>query len=299
MCQCPKITLVTPSLNAEKTIARTLRSVERQEYPNLQLICVDGKSSDTTLDIIQQFQHIVSLVISEKDKNVSEAVNKGFRRAEGDIYCYLNADDTMEAGALHTVAKMFVENPEVDVITGGCRRVFADGSELITQVPDTYLDVLSMKNGIEQPSTFWRASVHQQCGELDESYFLAFDWEWWNRLYESGARFKCIPDVLSVYYFCEDNLTSQAGSRVIDEIDRVTKRYGPVRGYIADIYRLLFHVFDMHGCYDQPFDQLTRPKRFVFGAALWPLYKIFGRTLIDSYNWNWASKQIRGIVWYK
>ena len=295
----PRISLVTASLNAEKTIDRTLRSIEAQAYPNLQMICVDGNSSDSTPSIIERYRHVVNHVIREKDKNVADALNKGFKLADGEIFCYLNADDTLTPGALACVAHIFMENVDIDVVTGGCRRVFADGSELITQVPENYLDVLSMRNGIEQPSTFWRATAHRRLGELDESYQLAFDWEWWNRLYASGALFMRISDVLSVYYFSEDNLTSRAGQRVIDEMYRVTKTYGPFKGYISDVYRFLFRVFDMQGCYDQPFHDLPLAKRLMFGATLFIMYKIFGRQAINSYNWNWASKQVRGLDWYK
>ena len=111
--------------------------------------------------------------------------------------------------------------------------------------------------------------------------------------------FKRIPDVLSVYYFSDDNLTSRAGFRVIDEMYRVTKTYGPFKGYIADVHRFLFRVFDMHGYYDQPFSELPRLKRLIFGGVLWVLCKLFGRQLVNAYNWNWASKQVRGLVWYK
>lgn len=295
----PRISLVTPSLNAEKTIERTLRSVEGQNYPNLQMICVDGKSSDGTPTIIERYRHIVSVVISERDRNVAEALNKGFNLADGDIFCYLNADDALTPGALLFVAQVFMDSPNIEVITGGCRRLFADGTELITQVPEHYLDVLSMFDGIEQPSTFWRAGTHRRLGKLDESYQLAFDWEWWNRLHASGAHFKCVSEVLSVYYFSDDNLTSKAGIKIIDEMYRVTKNYGPFWGYIADVYRLLFRTFDMHGFYDKPFHQLPVGKRLLFGSTLSVLCAIFGRQCIYSYNWNWASKQIRGRVWYK
>jgi glycosyltransferase involved in cell wall biosynthesis len=297
--QLPRISLITASLNAEKTIERTLRSIEMQGYPNLQMISVDGKSSDATADIIARYRHIVSVVVSEKDKNVAEAINKGFKLADGDIFFYLNADDALTPGTLHTIAKTFLENADIDVVTGACRRVFADGSELVTQVPDHFLDVISMLNAIEQPSTFWRASVHRKLGTLDESFILAFDWEWWNRLYAAGARFKRMTDVLSVYYFTDDNLTSKGGMRVIDEMYRITKKYGPYKGYIANVYKFLFRTFDMHGYYDKPYAQLPIIKRIVFGSTLTMLCAIFGRQCVYSYNWNWASKQIRGIVWYK
>ena len=295
----PKISVVMACLNAEETIGRTLQSIEEQEYINLELIIIDGLSADRTLEIVCQYENLVSQIISETDKNVSEAINKGFKLTTGNIFCYLNADDSFAPGALHRIAKEFHEHPEVDVVTGGCQRVFADGSTLVTQVPDYFERVMALRNDIEQPSTFWRASIHQKAGELDESYSLAFDWEWWNRLHSYGATFRVIEDVLSIYYFTDDNLTSRAGMRVVDEMYRVTKTYGSHRGYLADVYCVLFRVFDMKGFYDQPFDQLSLIKKGIFGGVLKVLCGIFGRENINAYNWNWASKQIRGITWYK
>ena len=295
----PRITIVTPSLNAEKTIERTLRSVEDQAYPNLQMICVDGNSSDNTQAIIERYRHIVNHVIFEKDKNTADALNKGFKLADGEILCYLNADDALVSGALMCVAHNFLRNPDIDVLTGGCHRIFADGSDMVTQVPENFLDTLSMRNMIEQPSTFWRTVAHRHAGVFDDSYQLAFDWECWNRLYASGAQFMRSPDVLSEYYFSDDNLTSRGGCRVIEEMYRVTKTYGPFGGYIADVYRFLFHAFDMRGYYDQSFESLSQVKKLLFGCSLLILYKLFGKQTISSYNWNWASKQIRGLVWYK
>jgi glycosyltransferase involved in cell wall biosynthesis len=295
----PRISVVTACLNAEKTIERTLKSIEVQGYDNLQLIVVDGLSRDRTIEIVRQYGHLVSHFISEKDRGVAHAINKGFRLATGDILCYLNADDCFAPGALHRVAEQFSAQPEMDVIAGGCQRVYADGTTVRTQVPERFERLMALRNDIEQPSTFWRASIHRKSGELDESYALAFDWEWWNRLRSAGARFKAIEDVLSIYYFTDDNLTSRAGMRVVNEMYRVTKTYGPYGGHLAHVYRMLFRFFDMKGYYDQPFAQLGLVEKYFFGGTLSVLYTIFGRETINAYNWNWASKQIRGITWYK
>jgi glycosyltransferase involved in cell wall biosynthesis len=295
----PSITLVTPSRNAAATIDRTLRSIEAQAYPRLQLICVDGGSDDGTLEVIARYPQLVSETIVGRDRNVADALNKGFRRAEGEILGYLNADDALRPGALATVAAILADEPGTDVVTGGCRRIFADGSETVTQVPEGFLADLSMRNGIEQPSTFWRASAHRRAGELDDAYSLVFDWEWWNRLHATGARFRRTDAVLSDYHFSDDNLTSRAGMRAIDEMYRLTRRYGPYGGRIAYAYRFLFRAFDLRGYYDRPFHELSPHRRLVFGAALRALHRIFDRHSVHCYNWNWASKQVRGLVWYK
>lgn len=298
----PKISLITPCLNSASTIERTLQSVQRQHYANLEYIVCDGASSDGTLEVLRRYERdrLIDHLRSEKDTGVANAINEGFERATGEIFCYLNADDTLEDGCLNFVADYFSSHPKIDVFTGGCRRVFADGSETITNPPEgEYVSTVALRNYFEQPSTFWRAAAHRAAGKLDETYHLAFDWEWWNRLNASGARFGYTARVLSVYYFSDDNLTSRAGQRVIDEMYRVTKSYAPKRGEIADVYKLLFNVFDMNGFYDRPFAELPAIRQVVFGAALAVLYAIYGREAVNAYNWNWASKQIRGVTWYK
>ncbi len=294
----PRISLVTPCLNAVATIDRTLNSIAAQNYPNFDYSVRDAASTDGTVEKIKARGALVSSFVSEKDNGPSDALNKGFAAASGDIFCYLNADDEFAPGALDAVGAFFAANPEVDVLTGGCKRVFADGSEVITQPADDYVSILPYRNHFEQPSTFWRAAIHRRAGLFDESYKLAFDWEWWNRLNRAGAKFARIPDVLSVYHFSGDNLTSRAGERTIDEMYRVTKSYAPRNGAIADVYKFLFSTFDMRGFYDKPFAQLGAPRQLVLGATLSILYALHGRTAVNAYNWNWASKQIRGLKWH-
>ena len=292
-----RLSVVTASFNAVGTVGRTLESIRGQGWPNLQMICIDGGSTDGTVQAIRGYGEFVDYLVSEPDRGVADALNKGFRVADGDVLCWLNADDEFAPGAVAHVMELFERHPEVDVVTGGCRRVYADGSEAVTQVPAGFERRMALKNEIEQPSTFWRAAVHRRAGELDESYRLAFDWEWWNRLSRAGARWLTTPQVLSVYYFTESNLTSKAGERVIDEMYRVTKTYGAP--HVADMYRFLFQSFDLRGFYDVPFPQLPPDRQQTLGETLNFLYGVFGEDVVNSYNWNWASKQIRGVAWFK
>jgi glycosyltransferase involved in cell wall biosynthesis len=292
-----RLSVVTASFNAVGTVRRTLESIRGQGWPDVQMICIDGGSTDGTVEAIRSYGGFVDYFVSEPDRGVADAINKGFRVADGDVLCWLNADDEFAPGAVAHVMELFERHPEVDVVTGGCRRVYADGSEAVTQVPAGFERRMALKNEIEQPSTFWRARVHRQAGELDESYRLAFDWEWWNRLSRAQARWLTTSQVLSVYYFTEGNLTSKAGERVIEEMYRVTKTYAD-SALVPHVYRFLFRMFDMRGYYDLPFHQLPKRRRLVFGIICVGLYALFGREVIESYNWNWASKQIRGLKWY-
>jgi glycosyltransferase involved in cell wall biosynthesis len=297
----PKITIVTACLNSSQSIERTLLSIKDQDYPNLEYIVYDGGSTDGTLEILSQHERMITRLVSEKDAGVANAYNKGFACATGDVYCWLNADDELAPGALHLVGRHFAESASTDVFTGGCQRVYADGSIVVTKPQSWYFEQMSLRNGIEQPSTFWRAAAHHAAGRLDESYGLAFDWEWWNRLRRSGARFQSTDEVLSTYHFSDSNLTSRAGRKVVDEMYRVTYEYGPrVLGVrIADVYRFLFERFDMKGDYDLPARELPFGRRLIFRSTLALLRLLLGSRRIKAYNWNWASKQIRGVVWYR
>jgi glycosyltransferase involved in cell wall biosynthesis len=293
----PRVSIVTPSFNAAATIERTLRSIEAQAYPNLQLLCMDGGSTDGTQAIVERFPHLVTELVSEKDSGAADAINKGFRRADGEIFCWLNADDAFAPGALHAVAQAFRERPDADVVTGGCYRFYDDGSRVETAVHDRFIEAMALRNDLEQPSTFWRAAIHRKAGELDTSYRLAFDWEWWNRLRANGARFERLWAVLSHYYFTDDNLTSRGAQRVVDEMNRVTATYASPR--VAAAYRFLYRAFDLRGFFDPPAHELPAVRRFVFRTTLSAMRRIYGRRVVDNYNWNWASKQVRGVVWYK
>lgn len=293
-----RISLVVPSFNSAATIARTLESLRLQDYPALELFLVDGGSTDATLEIARPYLPLFKWWVSEPDRGQTEALNKGFRRASGDVFGWLCADDELAPGALRTVGRLFADHPEASVLTGGCLRKFADGTVVRTEPGPRTLERISYHNGMEQPSTFWRATLHRAAGELDEDMHLAFDWAWWNRLKLAGARLITTPEVLSHYYFSPTNKTSTGGTRVAKEMYQVIKKFGPLRGRLADIYFFLYSRFDLHGCYDNP-PTPTRLRRWCFRRVLKLLRVAFGEELIYSYNWNFASKQQRNLCWYK
>jgi len=123
----PRITIVTPSFDQAKYLPETIESVLKQDYPNLEYIIIDGGSTDGSVDVIKRYERHLSYWVSEKDSGQSEAINKGFKKATGEFFNWINSDDVLFPGALHRIAEAFAKNPDADLIVGDHARSHADG----------------------------------------------------------------------------------------------------------------------------------------------------------------------------
>jgi len=201
----PKISIVTPSYNQGEFIEETILSVINQNYPNLEYIIIDGGSTDSTVEIIKKYEKHITYWVSEKDNGQTDAINKGFKKATGEIYGWLNSDDLLEKGALFKVAEFFNENPEAQVVYGNFRYIDKEGN-IVKNVRETgfhkFLWVYGY-NYIPQPSTFWRSELFHRVGGLDETYQCAMDAHLWMRFMQQTkiyhinsflSRFRDYPD---------------------------------------------------------------------------------------------------------
>ncbi len=185
MKNLPKITLITPSFNQGKYIEQTIKSVLKQEYPNLEYLIYDGGSKDETVDIIRKYEKKISFWVSEPDKGQSDAINKGLHRATGDIFNWLNSDDILENGALHEIGKAFAGN---DILSfNGVCRTFKDG-DYETTVNTTYTSFASSvektlsKVSMGQPSQFYSLkAIREIGGYVNTALSHSMDKELWMR----------------------------------------------------------------------------------------------------------------------
>src|SRR5258708_1689338 len=113
MSRLPKISIITPSFNQGPYLERTMLSVIKQEYPNLEYIVIDGGSTDQSKAIIRKHQKHLTYWVSEKDRGQADALNKGFRKSHGSIMGWLNSDDVLLPGTLQFVAELFQRFPEI------------------------------------------------------------------------------------------------------------------------------------------------------------------------------------------
>ena len=119
----PRISVVTPSFNQGRFLEQCITSVLNQDYPDLEYIVIDGGSSDESVDVLRRYEKHFAFWVSEPDKGQSDALNKGFRRATGDLAVWLNADDFFLPGAFAAVAAAYQQNPDASFYFGdGCAR---------------------------------------------------------------------------------------------------------------------------------------------------------------------------------
>ena len=112
----PKITIVTPSYNQAEFLETTILSVLEQDYKNIEYIIIDGKSTDNTMNIVKKYSKNISRIISEPDKGVYDAMNKGIKFAKGDIVGFLNSDDFYASNeVLSRVASVFKHDPSLEL----------------------------------------------------------------------------------------------------------------------------------------------------------------------------------------
>ncbi len=130
MSTLPKISVVVPSFNQAKYLELTLRSIIDQDYPNLELIVIDGGSKDESKNIIQKYQMYMKYWCSEPDGGHPEGIIKGFSYATGEILCFLNSDDLFESGTLRDVGEYFFLHPGVDAVYGDALWIDAKGNTL-------------------------------------------------------------------------------------------------------------------------------------------------------------------------
>jgi glycosyltransferase involved in cell wall biosynthesis len=227
----PRISVVTCSYNQGKFIGRTIDSVLAQNYPNLEHIVVDGMSADDTPAVLARYPHL--RVVREPDSGQAEAVNKGFRLATGDVFCFLNSDDTFLPSALHRVACEIDPAAGRHVVMGRCPYIDEDDRPTGLEHPSAFSGHERVLKAwhyhcIPQPATFWTRAVWERCGPLDPDEQLVLDYDLMCRI-SRRYHFHFIDRALACYRLHAASKTCESGAdRVTDAATRVSRRYwGP------------------------------------------------------------------------
>jgi glycosyltransferase involved in cell wall biosynthesis len=205
MSSNPKISIVTPSYNQAAFLEETILSVLNERYDNLEYVIVDGGSTDGSIDIIRKYEKRLTWWVSEADRGQAHAINKGIERCSGDIFAFLNSDDTYLPGAFNAVVQAFHNFPNCSWVGGGWL-MFGD-PELYEDknwwhmpwVPVDAAAAVFQNYVVAQPSHFWKLDIVKAAGGFDENYSYCFDHEFYIRLLLDGHKCRALDRPLSAY----------------------------------------------------------------------------------------------------
>jgi glycosyltransferase involved in cell wall biosynthesis len=278
--------IVIPSLNQGMFVGDAIASLVEQHYPNVDILVVDGGSSDGTRKVLESYGAEIRW-ISEPDEGQSHAIQKGMAMMEGSWCSWLNADDVHIGNALFRVDQAIQATPAADLVVGrGCyidengRRTRPYPTIPIGESGDVSRE-LFLKGYVAQPSVFFRREAYERVGGIDRRIVYAMDYDLWVRLAKSEARFTFLDEELSGNRWHASTKTSRGMLDLLSEVVSIQLReYGIVSPYfvqaVSDSLYSLFHSRPRGDAYHLLF-------RWLYFKAVWtwlnyqkPLYLIGG-----------------------
>lgn len=217
-----KFSIITVCLNSENTIEQTVQSVIEQENCDYEYIIVDGMSTDKTLEIIRRYEDRISIIISEPDTGLYDAMNKGISLATGDVIGIINSDDWYEAGALALVEKCF-ESSDVEVIYGKMNLIYLNGESKVMVPGD--MENIRYEMGIPHSTVFIKKDIYRKYGAFKLKYRIAADYELMLRLYTKGVKFRYLENILASFRL--GGLSFQQTEACKNEEEAISLRYLP------------------------------------------------------------------------
>ncbi len=253
-----RFSIVIPSLNQGRFIGETLRSIAAQEYPAVEVIVRDGGSTDDTAQVVKSFGPLVARFISERDGGQSDALNKGFAQATGDIFGWMNADDLYLPGAFAEAARIFEANPHITVVYGNWITIDEKGREIAKHYalkarrPHFSYENLDAYN----QALFWRRAAHERFGMFDDNLHRLMDDDLILALLlnEGTERFYRTGRFLGAFRIHESQKTPAA---TVDERHRVEEEYLDRKYRFAPAHTMLGRFYRFRYRWYQLLDSLT------------------------------------------
>jgi glycosyltransferase involved in cell wall biosynthesis len=248
----PKISIVMTSLNQSKFIERSILSILNQKYPKLQFIIIDGGSNDSTVKIIKKYSKYIDFWVSEKDQGQSDALNKGFKRANGEIYGWLNSDDLYLPNAFFTSVFAFKNHPKKSVIFGDWLFIDENNATLdFHHAFDFNLNHFKYEGfHLSAQSMFWRSNLHKKFKGFNLNLYNTMDYQ---MILEFGLlaekKFFRIPSALGAFRRHKNQKTGNVITpRILQEHAYLANEYNysdkyTFVGYVKRFYFRFRRVF--------------------------------------------------------
>ena len=193
------MSIITPSFNQGRFLEETLLSVQRQDYPRIEHIVVDGGSSDGSLDTIRRHERTLARWISEPDRGQTDAIAKGFAMARGDVLAWLNADDLLMPSAVRVAAAELAGDPALGLVYGDRIEIDARGNTIgAVRLPSHRHSMFRRNFTIPQETAFFRRTAYDAAGGVDASLHFAMDFDLWVRM-AAVAPMRHLPVFLGCY----------------------------------------------------------------------------------------------------
>jgi glycosyltransferase involved in cell wall biosynthesis len=232
----PKISVVTPSFNQAMFLEQTILSVIGQGYPNLEYVIMDGGSTDGSKEIILKYEKHLAYWESGPDGGQAAAINKAFKMATGDIFCWLNSDDMYLPETLFRVAAVLREKNASAIFFGNTLH-FNEENPLKVRGSDVVrnhkIHNVNLFDYIIQPSSFWTRKTAEIVGPLDENFHFVFDWDWFIKAKQKNVSFIPSEKFLSVYRIHSAHKTGTGGNKRSSEIDKLYQKYNTPKQSMA------------------------------------------------------------------
>jgi len=253
----PKISIVTPSYNQAAFLDSALQSILSQNYPNLELIVIDGGSTDGSVEIIKKYEKHLHFWCSEKDQGQYYAINKGFENSSGEIMSWLNSDDMYYPWTLKTVSSIMSQFNQVEWLTSlnagwwdwhGFNTGFSPlpGFSKDAFLEGRYVPWSKRQLGwIQQESTFWKRSLWEKVGQtININYKLAGDFELWTRFYKHTELF-ATPSALGGFR-SQDQQRSLQKQAYIREAEQALEDMRVSENWVNNHSKDLIYKFRLH-----------------------------------------------------
>ncbi|MEE8525296.1 MAG: glycosyltransferase family 2 protein [Thermoanaerobaculia bacterium] len=300
-----------PSLDQGQFLEAALRSVLLQDDADLELIVIDGGSSDGSLEVLRKYEPQLSYWTSEPDDGQAHAINKGFERATGDVVGWLNSDDLLLPRSLGRIAAAFSRSRDVAVVTGFRKVIDASGGFVRNWVRDLpTAHYLRHYCCVAQETVYWRRQVLEELGPLDESFDYALDYDYWLRMLAAGYELEPLPYYLGAFREHPGSKTASRLDLYHREMHRIYRRYGmgrneeEVQRQLGEewFYRLALledlcetGAFDRAGIALAFLRLLERPRMSAAAAELYRRYRSFRpRGSGTGSRWRPALAAVRG-----
>jgi len=225
----PKISIVTPSFNQGQFIEGTILSVLSQTYRNIQYIVVDGCSTDNTMDIVNKYRDRINIIIHEQDEGQTDAINKGFKLANGELVGWLNSDDILYPNCIEKIVDLYLDKPDGSVYYNAAIEIIDAKSSVVNKyrriIPNRN-HLLEINYDIVQQGSFYKRELVEKVNYLDEKEHFCMDLDLWLKLSKIAPIYYLDVVPMSAFRLWEANKTSTDLLIFLKDIRRILLKNG-------------------------------------------------------------------------